>query len=114
MNTLVEHTVCELKSVEVSVYRGLHLRQLSETDRATVDEWLLKATMTLEDYEALLNNIHVWDYFQYINDEEKVKEIAETIYDTWLSRLSALNGRYRVMQRYDYGPQITFFLDRES
>lgn len=106
-----QRTLQWLKHIEVKVYRGLHLNA-GNTDTSIVDQWIERKTEPFTDLERLLNHVHIYDYFPTVQDEKELESLASEIALDWEKTLSKRDPRYRVVKYEGYGPEVTFYFDR--
>ena len=102
-----------LKQLEVKVYKGLHLNA-DNMDTSIIDQWINQEKSSPADLERLLNHIHVYDFFPDVQDEEELDRAATEIVCSWEKILSDLDPRYCTLMYKGYGPEITFYFNRDT
>ena len=108
-----QQTLQELKHLKLEIYKGLHLNA-DRIDTNIIDQWIEQKQQSLTELEKVINHIHMYDFFQNIQDEDKLRILADEIVRDWKNVLSSYNPKYRVVKYEDYGPEITFYLDRRT
>ena len=108
-----QRTLQWLKHLEVKVYRGLHLNAGS-IDTNIIDQWLERKIESPDNLERLLNHIHLYDFFPNTHDRDELEGLADEIALDWKKILLDSDPKYKVVKYEGYGPEITFYLDREA
>ncbi len=107
-----QRTLQWLKHLEVKVYRGLHLNAGS-IDTNIVDQWLERNDRVTCYLEIFLNHVHLYDFFHGVQGRDELEGLADEIASDWKKVLLDSDPKYQVVKYEGYGPEITFYLDRE-
>lgn len=107
-----QRTLQCLKHLEIKIYKGLHLNA-GTIDAQIVDQWIERKMEQPADLEKLLNHVHMYDFFPSLQDQGELEDLAIEIALSWEKILFEADPRYRVVKYEGYGPEVTFYLDRE-
>lgn len=115
LEELFQQRIALLKHPYIKCHRAVHFCPEFVGPDA-VDSVLNELSISLEAAERLINHIHVHDWFHGLEDEERLKTLANEVARAWESGLKAIDPRYRIIRfRDEYkGPALTFYLDRSS
>lgn len=114
LEELFQERLRSLKNPQIKIYKGIHVDS-ERVETGSIDSFTLDPKFKLEDWERLLNHLHVRDYFIGMEDDERMDALTNEIANAWRDNLSALNLRYRVCRFDDEnGPGLTFYFDRQA